>query len=84
MADRAGTRLAMISTQSNESALLVQEHLAKINNESAIIPELSNLPEGVTQQAFENYYQDIQSKNYIAMLRHIDELLLQIPLYQIQ
>lgn len=84
MADRAGTRLAMISTQSNKSALLVQARLAQTTNESAIIPTLAKLPEGITQQAFKKYYQDIQSKNYIAMLNHIDEQLLQIPLYQIQ
>jgi len=84
MADRAGTRLAMISTQTNKSALLVQARLAQTNNESAIIPTLAKLPEGITQQAFKKYYQNIQSKNYIAMLNHIDEQLLQIPLYRIQ
>ena len=84
MADRAGTRLAMISTQSNESALLVQNYLTQTNSESAIIPTLAKLPEGVSQQAFIKYYQNIQSKKYIAMLNHIDEQLLQIPLYRIQ
>jgi hypothetical protein len=84
MADRAGTRLAMISTQTNESALLAQERLANITSESAIIPTLGGLPEGITQQAFEKYYQGVKSTNYIAMLRHIDEQLSQIPLYQIQ
>ena len=84
MADRAGTRLAKISTQSNQSALLVQARLAKTNSESAIIPTLAKLPEGITQQAFKKNYQGIKSKNYIAMLNHIDEQLLQIPLYRIQ
>jgi hypothetical protein len=84
MADRAGTRLAMISTQSNKSALLVQARLAQTNSESAIIPTLAKLPEGITQQAFKKHYQGVQSKNYIAMLNHIDAQLLQIPLYQIQ
>lgn len=84
MADRAGTRLAMISTRSNHSALLVQERLANIKSESAIIPTIAKLPEGVTQQAFKKHYKNIQSKNYIAMLNHIDEQLLQIPLYKIQ
>ncbi|TWX72214.1 hypothetical protein [Colwellia sp. C1TZA3] len=84
MADRAGTRFAMISTQSNKSALLVQAILAQTNSESAIIPALAELPEGITQQAFKKYYQDIQSTNYIAMLNHIDAQLLQTPLYRIQ
>lgn len=84
MADRAGTRLAMISTRSNYSAMLVQQRLTNIRSESAIIPTLAKLPEGVTQHAFEKNYQGVQSKNYIAMLNHIDEQLLQIPLYRIQ
>lgn len=84
MADRAGTKFAMISTQSNKSALLVQASLAQTNSESAIIPTLAKLPEGITQQAFKKHYQDVQSQHYIAMLNHIDEQLLQIPLYQIQ
>jgi hypothetical protein len=84
MADRAGTRLAMISTQSNESALLVQSYLSQTNSESAILPTLAKLPEGVSQQAFKKYYQNIQSKKYIAMLKHIDKQLLQIPIYRIQ
>jgi hypothetical protein len=84
MADRAGTRLAMISTQSNKSALLVQASLAQTNSDSAIIPTLAKLPEGITHQEFRKHYQGIQSKNYIAMLNHIDEQLLRIPLYRIQ
>lgn len=84
MADRAGTRLAMISTRSNYSAMIVQQGLANIKSESAIIPTIAKLPEGVTQQAFKKHYQNIQSKNYIAMLNHIDEQLLQIPIYKIQ
>lgn len=83
MADRAGTRLAMISTQSNESALLVQNYLTQTDNESTIIPTLEKLPEGISQQAFKAYYQDIHSKKYIAMLNHIDKQLLQLPLYQL-
>lgn len=84
MADRAGTRLAMISTQSDNSALLAQQRLAHTSSESDIIPTLAKLPEGISQQAFKKQYQDIHSKNYIAMLNHIDDQLMQIPLYRIQ
>ena len=84
MADRAGTKLATISTQSNQSALSVQNLLAHTTNESAIIPKLEKLPEGITEQAFKKSYQDIHSKHYIAMLNHINRQLLQLPLYRIQ
>jgi len=69
----------VIPTHTNESALLVQERLAEINSESAVIPILTGLPEGVTQQAFEKYYQEITSTNYISMLSHIDAQLLKNP-----
>ncbi len=84
MADRAGTKLAMVSTRSNKSALFAQSLLAHTTHESAIIPTLEKLPEGITQQAFKKSYQDIHSKHYIAMLNHINKQLLQIPLYRIQ
>jgi hypothetical protein len=82
MADRAGTRLAMLATTSDESALKVQEHLADIIDETLILPELTGLPEGISQQKFEQYYRDIDSLVYRSMLQSIDERLRKIPVYQ--
>jgi hypothetical protein len=82
MADRAGTRLAMLATESDESALRVQKHLADITDESLILPELTGLPEGISQQAFELYYRDINSLVYDAMLKNIDQQLQTIPVYK--
>jgi hypothetical protein len=82
MADRAGTRLAMLATDSDESALKVQEYLANITDETLLLPELTDLPEGISQQAFELYYRDINSKIYREMLKSIDEQLQSIPVYK--
>ena len=82
MADRAGTRLSMLATDSDESALKVQEHLADITDEALLLPELTGLPEGISQQAFEFYYRDINSKIYREMLKSIDEQLQTIPVYK--
>ncbi len=82
MADRAGTRLAMLATDSDESALKVQEYLADITDEALLLPELTGLPEGISQQAFELYYHDINSKVYGEMLKSIDEQLQTIPVYK--
>lgn len=82
MADRAGTRLAMLATGTAESALKVQQHLADINNENLLLPKLVDLPEGISQQIFEQYYRDIESKVYQSMLQSIDERLQEIPVYQ--
>jgi len=82
MADRAGTRLAMLATDSDESALKVQEYLADITDEALLLPELTDLPEGISQRAFELYYRDINSKVYGEMLKSIDEQLQTIPVYK--
>jgi hypothetical protein len=82
MADRAGTRLAMLATDSDESALKVQEHLADIIDEDLLLPELTGLPEGISQQKFEQYYYDIDSLVYQTMLDNIDERLRKIAVYR--
>jgi len=82
MADRAGTRLAMLATDSEESALKTQNHLAKLSNEAQLLPELIGLPEGITQKKFEQYYRDIDSLVYQSMLFTIDRRLQKIAVYQ--
>jgi hypothetical protein len=82
MADRAGTRLAMLATESEESAFNIQNYLADITDETLLLPELVDLPEGISQQKFEQYYRDIDSLVYGAMLLDIDKRLQQIPVYQ--
>ena len=82
MADRAGTRLAMLATDSDKSALRVQNHLAGITEEALLLPELTGLPEGISQQAFELHYRDINSLVYDSMLKSIDQKLQEIPVYK--
>jgi hypothetical protein len=82
MADRAGTRLAMLATESDNSASTVQEYLADITDENLLLPELTGLPEGISQEAFELYYRDINSKVYSEMLNSIDQQLQSIAVYK--
>jgi hypothetical protein len=56
--------------------------LADIIDETLILPELTGLPEGISQQKFEQYYRDIDSLVYRSMLQSIDERLRKIPVYQ--
>jgi len=81
MADRAGTRLAMLATDNDESALVVLKNLADITDEALVLPALVGLPEGITQQSFEKYYRDINSLVYTSMIQKIDERLREIPVY---
>jgi hypothetical protein len=82
MADRAGTRLAMLATNSEESALRTQNILAELSNEAQLLPELIGLPEGISQKKFEKYYRDIDSLVYQSMLLTIDKRLQNIALYK--
>jgi hypothetical protein len=82
MADRAGTRLAMLATESDESAFKVQGYLADITEEALLLPELTGLPEGISQQDFEAHYRNINSLVYDSMLKSIDQKLQEIPVYK--
>jgi len=82
MADRAGTRLAMLATEDQRTAMQVLNHLADVSDEALLLPELSGLPEGISQENFEKHYRDIDSSVYMAMLQNIDERLREIPVYQ--
>lgn len=81
LADRAGTRLAMLATQSESSAIYIQSILSTSIKEAELFPEIIDLPEGISQQKFEQHYQNINSTIYKEMLMVIDERLRQIPLY---
>jgi len=82
MADRAGTRLAMLATNSEGNALRTQNLLAELSNEAQLLPELIGLPEGISQNKFEQYYRDIDSLVYKSMLLTIDKRLQKIAVYQ--
>ena len=72
----------MLATDSDESAFKVQQYLADITDEAILLPELTGLPEGISQRAFEIYYRDINSIVYKAMLQSIDQQLQEIPVYK--
>jgi len=84
MADRAGTRLAMLATQSESAARQVQNILTDTQSESQILPKLIGLPESISQQDFESNYRNINSTTYKAMLAVIDERLQQLAVYRIR
>lgn len=83
MADRAGTRLADLATLSIESALYIQQLAEQGLRDEDLLPEISGLPEGLTQAEFEREYQDINSAAYQQMLLKLDGNIMQLPLYQI-
>jgi len=81
-ADRAGARLAMLSTISEESALKTQQLVTIDMLENQIMPSIINLPEGVNRQLFEQRYQGVNAVEYKTMLTLIDNRLSQLAIYQ--
>ena len=81
MADRAGTRLAMMATYSEAQAQQLQRVLAKATD-SELLPTIQGLAEGLDEQKFIKEYQGVRSNNYQQMLTHIDSRLKTLSLYQ--
>lgn len=84
LADRAGVRFAMIATASPESARAVQQFFREQRQESEIFPSKARLPEGLSQQLFEQHFQSVDSVVYQQMVQEIDRRLDALPLYQIK
>jgi len=83
LADRAGSRLATLATQSESSAIQVQHLLAGITREDNIMPLIIGLPEGITAQSFEQEYRNVNSPQYQEMMNIIDDRLSVVDVYQI-
>jgi hypothetical protein len=84
LADRAGTRLAKLATQSESSAIYVQHLLSGITSESKIMPLIIGLPEGITAANFEQKYRNVNSPQYQEMMNIIDERLSVVEVYRVK
>ena len=81
-ADRAGTRLALLATNTEKKAFFIQTLMAADFSEVDLIPSLHHLPENINQAEFEEEYRDINSYAYKTILNEIDNRLYQLALYQ--
>ncbi|MBU2277746.1 MAG: hypothetical protein KKB45_03000, partial [Gammaproteobacteria bacterium] len=84
LADRAGVRFAQIAIGSASSAAALQQFFSQELTEADLFPSKSRLPEGLSQQTFEQEYQSVDSVNYQKILQDIDQRLDALPLYQIR
>lgn len=84
MADRAGTRLAMLSTQSEGSARKIQAYFLEHTEQgyAVIFPPIAGLPEEVSDINFKLFYQYVDSPKYKKMVDKIDNRLRLISLYR--
>jgi hypothetical protein len=80
-ADRAGTRFANFATAKRSQALGLQKYMASIDAERDFFPDISILPENLTQQEFEREYKNTQSVEFKIVVREIDRRINHLPLY---
>ncbi len=79
-ADRAGARLAEISTSHKTDARRVQSILAGAS-ESSFFPEVNDLPEDLTQIEFESKYINVEDAKYNTVVNMIDKRISNLSVY---
>jgi hypothetical protein len=80
-ADRAGTHFGNMATSSPEKARGIQRAMIKISDYTAFMPNVLDLPENLSNQAFSEKYGSIDSPAYQNMLKLIDQRISALPLY---
>ena len=82
MADRAGTRLALITTHSELQAKSAQNILMQIED-SQLLPDINGLAEGLKSNVFREKYKNVNSQAYRTALKNIDKRLKTLAIYQL-
>ena len=81
-ADRAGMNFGKQATASPELALKIQEKMAHIENYRAFMPDIRDLPESLSSEAFTKQYQSIYSAKYKKVLEDIDHRIAASEIYR--
>ena len=81
-ADRAGTRFGELATASDESARTAQLLIARAQREIDIMPELHDLPEGLSESEFKQRYGAIDSPAYRRVTQEIERRIAKTPLFR--
>ena len=63
-ADRAGVKLAEVSTRSASQARLLQQRMSNAVDEAQYMPSVDRLPEGIMAIVFRERYRDLDSHEY--------------------
>jgi len=80
-ADKAGIRFAGIATGQENQALDLQKAMVKISNESAFMPGIDHLPEGIMEFEFKKDYHDLNSMEYALVEQEIDQRISNCSVY---
>lgn len=80
-ANTAGTLLAGYATRDAETAVILQQRLANLSEESDYMPEVGNNRDGLSEDDFNALYADRNSPEFQGRLAEIEELILSRPLF---
>ncbi|MEC4678241.1 MAG: hypothetical protein VST69_05750 [Nitrospirota bacterium] len=82
-ADRAGVRFAEVATDP-KMAGLIQRRLSENEAETQFFPDISALPEGLSQARFEAYFVNVEGTRYLALVDEMDACLSRLPAYVLE
>lgn len=80
-ADRAGTRFGDLAIRSSEDARLVQKVMAHNLKDRIYMPNVSDLPESLSEEMFKNRYRSVNSPAYNQMIQNIEQRISRLDLY---
>jgi len=80
-ADMAGTRLAEEAADPSGGAGRIQSALAGEAREGIFFPEVSDLPEDISQQEFELAYGNVENPGYLSLVEKIKSRISRLPVY---
>ena len=80
-ADRAGIKFGTQATATPDLAMQIQEKMARAEHYRAFMPDIRDLPESLSSQAFTEQYQSIYSPKYQSILEDIDRRIAECAIY---
>jgi hypothetical protein len=80
-ADFAGVEFAIAATNPS-SARSVQNILAGITDENVFFPNIEGLPEGLSKNDFTLIFTEVDSPEYLKMVRSINQRIAELPIHQ--
>jgi len=81
-ADRAGSMFGARATVSAEAAARLQSRFTDAFTEADMMPEIGNLPEGLSAREFARRYRDDNAPAYRRLLEEIDGRVAALPLFR--
>jgi hypothetical protein len=81
-ADKAGVRMGELAAGSLETALIFQQRMGEIEQETDFMPRIDGLPEGIRKLEFQKRYRDLDSESYALVNDEIDKRINDCPVYR--